>query len=134
MKNLTLGKSDNFFADSLIFSCASLIHYELDRMVDPKRGAQGGSCEVWVALTKYFSESRNKLISLGMAKFADFFDKFFQGQFSFDFFVYSKLCENLKTALALALGDTGYPESIWVSVMVHGGPVYSNIWLCLGYP
>ena len=77
MKNLTLGKSEIFFADTLIFSCASLILYELDRMLDPKRGAQGGSCEVWVALTKCFSESRNKLISLGMAKFADFFDKFF---------------------------------------------------------
>ena len=29
--------------------------------------------------------------------------------------------------LSLALDDRGYPESIWVSVMDHGGPVYSNI-------
>ena len=48
MKNLTPGKSDDFFAVTFTLFCALLIRYELARMADPLGGAQGGSIEVWV--------------------------------------------------------------------------------------
>ena len=68
LKKLSLGKSDNFLAHTMKVYCASLIRYELSRMADPLRGAQGGSLEVCVTVAKYFSEIHNQLITMAMAK------------------------------------------------------------------
>ena len=134
LKRSTPGKSDGFFAYTLTLSCASLIRYELARMAEPSRGAQGGTFEVWVALAKCFFFFRNPhsadLCDHGR-NLLIFLANFSMARFHVICFCFLK--NYLKTtngSLSLALGDRGYPGSIWVSIWCMEGQyesIYSSV-------